>query len=44
MPAESTGEFRAEWKPDSILERADWSQIFGRMAPVEIDYGCGVRS
>ena len=41
MPAESTEEFRAEWKPASILERADWSQIFGRVAPVEIDYGCG---
>jgi tRNA (guanine-N7-)-methyltransferase len=23
------------------LQRADWSRIFGRVAPVEIDYGCG---
>jgi tRNA (guanine-N7-)-methyltransferase len=41
MPAESSQTFCAEWKPESILERADWSRIFGRVAPVEIDYGCG---
>lgn len=30
-----------EWKPRSITERLEWSSLFGRRAPVEVDFGCG---
>ncbi len=30
-----------ELVPDSIVEQLDFSQVFGREAPVEIDIGCG---
>jgi tRNA (guanine-N7-)-methyltransferase len=30
-----------EWKPQSIVDRANWSSVFGRIAPLEIDFGCG---
>ncbi len=30
-----------ELVPDSIVERLNFSQVFGREAPVEIDLGCG---
>lgn len=37
--SESGGAY--EWKPQSIVERADFSSVFGRIAPLEIDFGCG---
>jgi tRNA (guanine-N7-)-methyltransferase len=36
-----SGSFSPEWKPASILERAQWSAVFGREAPLEVDFGCG---
>jgi tRNA (guanine-N7-)-methyltransferase len=37
--ADSGGSY--EWKPQSIVERADLSAVFGRRAPLEVDFGCG---
>jgi tRNA (guanine-N7-)-methyltransferase len=36
-----TSGFEYEWKPASIVERVRWCDVFGREAPVEVDFGCG---
>lgn len=32
---------RAEWKPKDITQRATVAEIFGRQAPLEVDFGSG---
>ena len=31
----------AEWVPENYFRRADPAQVFGRSAPLEVDFGCG---
>ncbi|HEY2343346.1 MAG TPA: hypothetical protein VGH90_09970, partial [Chthoniobacteraceae bacterium] len=32
---------RIQWSPADYFRRAEWSDIFDRPAPVELDIGCG---
>ena len=32
---------RIQWRPVDYFRRAEWSEIFARPAPIELDIGCG---